>query len=103
MYSTLKATKIHLALKLINKSFHLLRNLELPLSVSFTVQNINNLLQQISLYTKQSITLCQAQDITINYPHFKQTLKQLQKTLWKARSLEILNDQKEKINFYIQC
>ena len=49
---SLKATKLYLALKLTNKCLHLIRNLEPPLSVLFTIQNINNIFQQISLYTK---------------------------------------------------
>jgi hypothetical protein len=98
----LKATKLHLALKLINKCLSNLRSNKPPLTISFILQNFNNLFQQISLYTEQIITPCQTQDLTLNFNNFQQTLKQLKKTLWKACRLEIQNAQSEKINFYIQ-
>jgi endonuclease/exonuclease/phosphatase family metal-dependent hydrolase len=78
---SLKATKLHLALKLTNKCLKDIRHLRPPTSINSVIQDINTLLQRISLYTDLTINPCQNRDITSNYQSFLQSLKHLQKTL----------------------
>ena len=78
---SLKATKLHLALKLTNKCLVIVRNIKLPTAIFCIIQNLNDLFQQISSYAEQTISLCQVQDLSSNFNNFRQNLKQLKKTL----------------------
>ncbi|CAG8780763.1 36802_t:CDS:2 [Gigaspora margarita] len=92
-------TKLHRALKMSFKSIKTIKNLNIPHSSHFIIDEINISIDKIKKLTNIDIQLLPQDALDPNiYPNSLQAITSLKNTIYLARNLEVEQEKKETIN-----
>lgn len=95
---SLKATKLHLALKLINKLL-----CDLTIYRTLSLESINQIIQKITTITEISILPLTQSDVDNPQQPTIDLLKHAKRSIWLACNLESKQKQNNKIEFFVNC
>jgi hypothetical protein len=107
---SLKASKLHSALKHINKCLHTLTTISSPLSIDYFISILNKHLSKAtslieasnSPLNQLSISSTLRDNTQISYyKHTLKKIKDLKTTIWKSRNVEKNIEQSERIKYYV--